>query len=120
LQKKDVIRQDREFEERRRKQLHIEARAFRQATTLWEYLAAAESARFPAASKQFASEEEWTAWLVWVKSYVASVDPIKSGIAGTCPPYPEPRQIDHVPFIYLQFDDPEEAERKHANHWALG
>jgi hypothetical protein len=115
LQKKDEARRAEEFEQRRRKQLRLEARQFRQALALHQYIDAV--ARAPT-SGPLSSEDAKREWLEWARSYVASLDPIAAGWAGTQPPYPEFREITEFPSIYLSFDDPEEAERElERNPW---
>ena len=53
----------------------------------------------------------WQDWLKWAREYVASLNPIALGEAGSTPPYPEPIKIDHVDGIFLDYDDPAEAMR---------
>lgn len=111
LREKDKPRLEAEFQKRRQRQLEFEARQWRRAMALREYLSAVErgrpEVRMPTTSKD---ESKFHAWLAWAKSYADSLDPITQDRAGTTPPYPEPPALDRIPGIFLDFDDPAEAE----------
>jgi hypothetical protein len=104
LQEKDKPRLEAEFQSRRRRQLEFEARAWRRAEILRAYLATAEKAAQGALG-------EFREWVAWARVYADSLDPIAQGKAGVSPPYPEPVKYDHLPRIYLEHDDPAEADR---------
>ncbi len=116
LQEQDKRRQEQAFQESRRKQLAQEARRWRRAQALRDYIVAVERAGFTASRQSLESEAAWQKWVEWAKRYINSLDPITRGEAGATPPYPEPRAIKDVPGIYLDYDDPAEADRELQRH----
>jgi len=111
LMEKDKIRQAEEFEARRQRQLQLDARMWRRAQGLRDYVSAVERAGFVSGRACFDSMEAWLAWIAWAKVYVDSVDPIAQGKAGLTPPYPEPKEITEIPRLFLDYDDPAEADK---------
>lgn len=109
LREKDKPRQEAEFHERRGRNLQTEARQWRRAQALRDYLVAAEKIGIRAGRASHASEDSWRAWINWAHEYVGSLDPIVQGKAGVAPPYPEPREFGYLPHEFLECDDPAEA-----------
>jgi len=111
LMEKDKVRQATEFEARRQRQLQIEARLWRRAQGLRDYISAVERAGFGSSRACFETIEAWLDWIAWAKTYVDSADPIAQGKAGSTPPYPEPKEITEIPRVFLDYDDPAEADK---------
>jgi hypothetical protein len=116
LQEKDALRREEEFHALRKKQLIREVGKWRHAQRIRQYVSAVEQAGYQS-GQSFESKEAWIEWVRWAHDYVDSLDPLCTGTAGETPPYPEQQEITKVPYAYLQFDDPEEAEAEMAKNW---
>lgn len=118
LQKKDEIRREQEFEVLKQKKLLQEVRSWRRVTEIRAYIAAVEEMGPQSSAKVFNSEKEWADWINWAQKYADSIDITYQGLVGSPPPYPEAKEITGVPYFYLDFDDPVEAEKhKDDRYW---
>jgi hypothetical protein len=115
LKNKDLIRQENEFQVLRKKKLIKESIKFRRANELRDYLKKVETTN----KVIFESDNDKSKWLEWAEEYADSIDPIKQRSASIFPDFPEPREITDVPWFYLDFDDPIEAEehQKKNHYW---
>lgn len=105
LKIKDEERRANEFEELKAKQLIREARQWSRAAQLRSYIDAIEQVGFSSCKTNYSSNEEWSEWLNWARSFVDNLDLIRQGRAGTRPPYPEAKEITSIPFGLLTSDD---------------
>jgi len=110
LQKKELTRQEEEFQALRKKKLFKDMRVWQRAKALREYIDAIEDHGVV----KGVSEGQLEEWLAWARNYADSLDPIKQRLALTDPPFPEGKEIIGIPWFYLEYDDPEEAERDRA------
>ena len=69
----DKPRQEVEFQERRKRQLESEARRWRRAQALRDYLVAVEKMGIRAGRATHASAESWRRWIAWAHDYVDSL-----------------------------------------------
>ena len=115
LKKKDLIRRENEFQILRKNKLIKESIKFRRAKELREYLQEVETTN----EAIFESKDDKSKWIEWAEEYADSIDPIKQRSASIFPDFPEPKEITDVPWFYLDFDDPIEAEehRKKNHYW---
>jgi hypothetical protein len=111
LQEKDKPRLEAEFQAQRRRQLELEARQWRRAQALRDYIAAVEKTGPESSRATQGSEPHFRTWLAWANSYIDSLDPIAQGQAGTTPAYPGPKVYERIPSVFLDYDDPAEADR---------
>lgn len=116
LKEKDKVRREIEFQELRKKQLIRESRQWHRAESLRDYVSAVKNAGYQS-GQAFESEASWNEWLIWASDYIDSLNPITSGETGQSPPYPEEKEITEVPSVYLDYDDPKEAEEKVSKYW---
>jgi hypothetical protein len=111
LHEKDKPRLAAEFAARSRRQLEVEARNWRRAQNLRQYITAVEAAGQDASRNTHSSKSGFDEWITWAKSQIELLDPISTGEACTMPPEPQPKVYSEIPKIYLEFDDPVEAEK---------
>ena len=90
-------------------------REWQRTKVLRQYIAAIEDH----GAVEGVSEDQLVEWLSWARAYADKLDPIKQGSALTDPPFPEGKEITDVPWFYLDYDDPEEADRERAgkSYW---
>lgn len=120
LKRKDGERREREFQQLKQKQLMKESKHWHRVNELRQYLDAVEKTGASSGVNSFKTEKDWRAWLRWSQDYLDSIDPLKSGQAGTQPVYPEAKEITSVPWQYLQVDDPEDADRYYQSRpWSI-
>lgn len=91
------------------RQLHKEALQWRQAMALRHYITAVETAGLGAS--QTASLLAFQEWLARARSYADTIDPIARSQAAAVPPYPEPATYDRISCVFLDYDDPAEADQ---------
>jgi len=115
LKRKDLIRREKEFQALRKKKLIKDSIRFRRVKELRAYLEEIETSD----EVIFESEDDKSKWLEWAEEYADSIDPINQRSASIFPDFPEPKEITDVPWFYLDFDDPIEAEghRKKNHYW---